>query len=652
MSTHDILMAASGGGDNDLVLTVTFTSTTIFRFVTSGINGAVSWGDGGANTVIPGWTIGPVTGQIASQRTYTAGTYTIRVNGAKLTPFTYFYIDTGGNGVTGVSNFGNFFSRFQFFNCTNLASLPAILPPTVTSMDSMLYGCTNQNLAVISGWDTSNVTNMAYTFWGNQAFNRPLNSWNVSNVTTMQNMFSTCYAFNQPLGLWNTANVTTFSTMFYFCFLFNQDLSTWNTGSATDMSSMFLGCNAFNQPLNSWNVSNVTTMASMLSQTSFNYPLNSWNVSNVTQFSGFVSNSPTFNQSLNSWNVSAATDMSNMFGGCSAYNQSMSTWNTSNVTNMSLMFRGCTVFNQSISNFNTANVTNMQWMFLDASSFNQSLSNFNTAKVTDMSLMFQRASSFNQPLTTFNTVNVTNMTQMFLFASSFNQDLSGWCVGNITSYPSNFDSGTITLPPIWGTCPAYSAASSITRIGSATGVNSATLPAHVAGDLIIAFVFRRNSTVLPTLPAGWTSLTTQTGFSNSARLAYKIAASSSETSGTWTSATASIFLVYRGVNTTDITRYAATNFGNVSAVNYRENNAWINLAWTLAFAGSSNGTLALETAPTGATTLVANYVDASNESASFDSNGPSAGFSTANVVLASASNWITITHRLRVPITL
>lgn len=85
-------------------------------------------------------------------------------------------------------------------------------------------------------------------------------------------------------------------------------------------------------------------------------------------------------------------------------------------------------------------------------------------------------------------------------------------------------------------------------VGAATGTDSVTMPAHQAGDLIVAFAFRDGSTTLPTLPAGWTSRLAPTGANScSMRLATKIAASSSETSGTWTNATSLIVLVLRGV---------------------------------------------------------------------------------------------------------
>jgi surface protein len=326
------------------------------------------------------------------------------------------------------------------------------------------------------------------------------------------------------------------------------------------------------------------------------------------------------------------------------------------------MFGGASAFNKSLSSFNTANVTNMSGMFQSASSFNQAINTFDTFKVTNMEALFEGASSFNQSLSSWNTINVTNMNNMFASASAFTQNLSGWCVGTIIAEPSlfRFNAGAFTSP-IWGTCPAYSPASSITRIGSATGVDSATLPTHQTGDLIVAFVYRKGSTSLATQPSGWTSLATRSSASvsgygaGSFRFSYKIAQSASETTGTWTNGTAAIFVVYRGAYTTDLTStYVSTNTGSftLSQIVYPDNLYWSSLAWTIAFVGSNSTTLAIETPPTGASTLVANYLDANNESASFDSNSPSASFAGATVPVGGNSLFLTAVLRLRVPITL
>jgi hypothetical protein len=82
----------------------------------------------------------------------------------------------------------------------------------------------------------------------------------------------------------------------------------------------------------------------------------------------------------------------------------------------------------------------------------------------------------------------------------------------------------------------------------ATAANTVSMPTHTTGDLILATVWRNSSTTAPTIPGGWTMAKTQTGTTAWLGVYYKIAASSSETTGTWTSANAVQVNVYRGAN--------------------------------------------------------------------------------------------------------
>jgi hypothetical protein len=89
----------------------------------------------------------------------------------------------------------------------------------------------------------------------------------------------------------------------------------------------------------------------------------------------------------------------------------------------------------------------------------------------------------------------------------------------------------------------------ITRVGSATAsTNTVTIPAHQAGDLILIWAVRGNSTTAPTLPAGFTSVRSTSNATATAvagRLGFKVATSSSDTSGTWTNADEICCQVYR-----------------------------------------------------------------------------------------------------------
>lgn len=70
------------------------------------------------------------------------------------------------------------------------------------------------------------------------------------------------------------------------------------------------------------------------------------------------------------------------------------------------------------------------------------------------------------------------------------------------------------------------------------------------GDLLIAFARNDGSGVLPTVPSGWTQQLTggQSGSYNGCILATKVATSTSEASGTWTSADSLDIVAYRGAS--------------------------------------------------------------------------------------------------------
>ena len=79
--------------------------------------------------------------------------------------------------------------------------------------------------------------------------------------------------------------------------------------------------------------------------------------------------------------------------------------------------------------------------------------------------------------------------------------------------------------------------------GGTTSVSP--MPAHQAGDLLITTAYRYADTTAPSLPAGWTNIQSGGGFNCGMRTAYKIATSSSETSGAWTNASQVLVEVWR-----------------------------------------------------------------------------------------------------------
>lgn len=186
------------------------------------------------------------------------------------------------------------------------------------------------------------------------------------------------------------------------------------------------------------------------------------------------------------------------------------------------------------------------------------------------------------------------------------------------------------------------ASSRISRIGSASAeATTVTIPAgHQAGDILIICAVNDGSVTNPTIPAGWTSITnTADGTLMSISVAWKLATSSSETSGTWTSATGLMCHVYRGAD--PVTPFGATtfSFSTATTVTYGANTGVTKIRtdnqWIVAFAVCTGvDTTTLNTAPSGGYTNVINALGAVQDMVSFDTNGP--------VEVGSASR--TVTH--------
>ena len=118
----------------------------------------------------------------------------------------------------------------------------------------------DQNL---SGWNTANVTTIAYMFQEAEKFTNGgdpgINTWNTGNVTAMNSAFDGAVSFNHDLSGWNTSEVTTMYAMFYGASSFNGSVSSWNTSKVTNMKMMFESAKVFNRDLSAWNVLGISS---------------------------------------------------------------------------------------------------------------------------------------------------------------------------------------------------------------------------------------------------------------------------------------------------------------------------------------------------------------------------------------------------------
>lgn len=169
-------------------------------------------------------------------------------------------------------------------------------------------------------------------------------------------------------------------------------------------------------------------------------------------------------------------------------------------------------------------------------------------------------------------------------------------------------------------------------VGSATGTTSATLPAHQANDLIVGFAFRDGSTTLPTVPAGWTTQDSGAANANCLVLVSKIAASSGETTGTFTNATSVNFHVYRGIDLTTPIGAKAQGVSTTTSHTFPGLTLQVTdgTSWVGAFIGSRAIDSAIETPPTGMTNR-STTLDATDETAGHDTNGGVSSWSSVGI---------------------
>lgn len=204
--------------------------------------------------------------------------------------------------VTGMTYASNLFSY-----CKNLVSvdMSGFDTSQVTDMSYMFAGCPSLASLDLSSFDTSQVTNMSYMFGGDyrtlygcsSLTSLDLSGFDTSQVTGMRGMFSECSSLaNLDLSNFDTSQVRYMDEMFSQCSsLASLDLRSFDTSQVTSMGSMFLCCsNLASLDLSGFDTSQVTYMR---------YMFKGCNALKTIDLTSFVTDN---------------VDMGEMFSGCSA----------------------------------------------------------------------------------------------------------------------------------------------------------------------------------------------------------------------------------------------------------------------------------------------------------------------------------------------
>lgn len=176
---------------------------------------------------------------------------------------------------------------------------------------------------------------------------------------------------------------------------------------------------------------------------------------------------------------------------------------------------------------------------------------------------------------------------------------------------------------------------------AAAASTTVSMPTHQTGDLIIASVWRSGSVTAPTIPGGWVLGVAGTGTTSWLGLYFKVAASSSETTGTWTSATSVEVNVYRGAA---IPTGGVTGTGTGTTITYpalASIFATDSTSWVFRAAGAKTATNITTNTPTGYTARGGIATPTNSAIRGCDSNAGVATAPTAGTQTVSGSGvWI------------
>ena len=363
-----------------------------------------------------------------------------------------------------------------------------LFPPTITdltttivdgnkitfannSMYCLFKGTNIVNFDDLSGFDTSQVTDMSSMFWASKATSLHMTEWgwDTSSVTTMYAMFSglsQCetiewdnlnlpklteirYLFNGTIATqnilirnWNfkgnnsnlNINGNVFDNIFH---IINQgrtdfthiDMSGWYFPTGITSIGTLPGSEVSKYHdliLNNWtlpsvvNLDNFFTITTTQQTFTGSFEMNNLNAPQLQSAVGMLKGvaNCSFAVKLQNWNCPILTSVANMFDGSTSLSSiDVTGWQTPQLNNTSYMFRNCSVLSDlnGISTLPVDNVTTLESMFYNCDGLSQlDLSNWNVDNVVSATNMFAQADN----LTFINLQNATfsstaNLTSMF-----------------------------------------------------------------------------------------------------------------------------------------------------------------------------------------------------------------------------------------------
>ncbi|MDF7664475.1 BspA family leucine-rich repeat surface protein [Bifidobacterium sp. ESL0763] len=213
----------------------------------------------------------------------------------------------------------------QMPNLTEITGLDHVDTSGVTDMEWTFAEDPKLGYLDLSGWDTSNVTNMAAMFSDSGLTHVKLDGLVTSKVTDMNGIFANCHKLTSlDASSWDTSGVTDLNGAFTSCWnLANINIDGWSTAANCDASLMFYNCVSLtNFTGTGFDTSNVINMMGMFYRclNLANVQISNWDTSNVQDMSSMFGDTALTSLNLNGWNTSAAT-MTDMLADCTGLAQ-------------------------------------------------------------------------------------------------------------------------------------------------------------------------------------------------------------------------------------------------------------------------------------------------------------------------------------------
>ena len=274
----------------------------------------------------------------------------------------------------------------MFENCYLLSNIDVSRWNTskMNNVAGMFKGCRSLTSLDLSGWDTSSISKVYdYNNGGTGLFDGCENlvdlklpkNFITSKVTNISNMFNGCKKLTSlDLSGWDTSNITEMNNLFKNSGIKIIDISNWDLSSLEvsvdkwqiGFKDMFKDsqCETIKLPNMNFGKDVKYDFSGLSYLKSFYAPeLVNTNITNADSM--FFKDKELKYVDMHDWDVSSVRKMYGMFSNCSSLTSlDLSNFNTTNVTTMGDMFYNCSSLTSlDLSNLDVSNVTNMDYIF-------------------------------------------------------------------------------------------------------------------------------------------------------------------------------------------------------------------------------------------------------------------------------------------------